>query len=88
MALGMGKINAVVFKMVPKFVPNAVSGAAGLAGGLDAFGGFVISPIIGYFVDIYKKPGYSYGFVVFKVLCIICSIFVFIISKNKDYASA
>lgn len=84
MALGMGIMNAAVFKMVPKYVPDAVGGAAGWVGGLGAFGGFVIPPIMGYFVDTYKKPGYAYGFVVFIILCIICSIFVFILSKNKD----
>ena len=32
-ALGMGVGNAAVFKMVPKYVPDAVGGAAGLVGG-------------------------------------------------------
>ena len=84
MALGMGVMNAAVFKLVPKFVPDAVGGAAGWVGGLGAFGGFVIPPIMGYFVDLYDKPGYSYGFVVFVILCILCSVFVLILSKNKD----
>lgn len=37
-AMGMGVNNAAVFKMLPKFVPNAVGGAAGWVGGLGAFG--------------------------------------------------
>ena len=84
MGLGMGIMNAAVFKMVPKYVPDAVGGAAGWVGGLGAFGGFIIPPIMGYFVDTYDKPGYSYGFVVFIVLCVICSVFVYILSKHKD----
>ena len=51
-ALGMGVGNAAVFKMVPKYVPNAVGGASGLVGGLGALGGFVIPPIPrGLFAD-------------------------------------
>ena len=84
MALGMGIMNAAVFKLVPKYVPDAVGGAAGWVGGLGAFGGFVIPPIMGYFVDTFNKPGYAYGFVVFIILCIICTLLVYILSKHQE----
>ena len=84
MAIGMGTMNAAVFKLVPKYVPNAVGGASGWVGGLGAFGGFVIPPIMGYFVDMYNLPGYAYGFVVFIALCIICLIFVLILTKYRE----
>jgi NNP family nitrate/nitrite transporter-like MFS transporter len=65
LALGMGFANAAVFKLVPKYSPQAVGGAAGIVGGLGAFGGFVIPPLMGYFVKISGQPGYAYGFSVF-----------------------
>jgi NNP family nitrate/nitrite transporter-like MFS transporter len=65
LALGMGFANAAVFKLVPKFTPMAVGGAAGIIGGLGAFGGFVIPPLLGLFVRIYGEPGYAHGFFVF-----------------------
>ena len=61
-ALGMGVGNAAVFKMVPKYVPEAVGGAAGLVGGLGALGGFVIPPFLGAVVDALGTAGYAGGF--------------------------
>lgn len=54
MALGMGVCNAAVFKIVPKEVPQAVGGASGWIGGLGAFGGFAIPPILSAFVRAQK----------------------------------
>jgi len=71
LALGMGTANAAVFKLVPQEVPDAVGGAAGWVGGLGAFGGFVIPPIMGAFVNNGNHAGYAYGFVVFIVLAMI-----------------
>jgi MFS transporter, NNP family, nitrate/nitrite transporter len=71
MALGMGVANAAVFKLVPKEVPQAVGGAAGWVGGLGAFGGFAIPPILSAFVRSYGNAGYTTGFVTFIVLAII-----------------
>jgi NNP family nitrate/nitrite transporter-like MFS transporter len=65
LALGMGVANAAVFKLVPKFTPKAVGGAAGIIGGLGAFGGFVLPPVMGLFVRIQGEPGYVQGFYVF-----------------------
>ncbi|MBE0597284.1 MAG: MFS transporter, partial [Desulfuromonadales bacterium] len=47
LAIGMGAGNAAVFKILPQEVPQAVGGAAGWVGGLGAFGGFVIPPLLG-----------------------------------------
>ena len=41
-AIGMGLQNAIVFKLVPYYVPDAVGGAAGWVGGLGALSGFVL----------------------------------------------
>jgi NNP family nitrate/nitrite transporter-like MFS transporter len=70
LALGMGVANAAVFKLVPKFTPKAVGGAAGIVGGLGAFGGFVLPPIMGLFVRLNGEAGYSHGFVVFLGLAV------------------
>ncbi len=71
MAVGMGAANAAVFKLVARYVPEAVGGASGWVGGLGAFGGFVVPPILGVFVDSFGKPGYSGGFIVYVALAII-----------------
>jgi len=70
LALGMGFANAAVFKLVPKYSPKAVGGAAGIVGGLGAFGGFVIPPLMGLFVKLYGSSGYSLGYVVFIGLAV------------------
>lgn len=69
-AVGMGIGNAAVFKMVPKFVPNAVGGAAGLVGGLGATGGFILPPFLGAVVDALGGQGYAGGFFAYVVLAI------------------
>lgn len=68
---GMGVANAAVFKLVARYVPEAVGGASGWVGGLGAFGGFVVPPLLGIFVDAYGKTGYARGFVVYIVLAVI-----------------
>lgn len=70
-ALGMGVGNAAVFKMVPKYVPEAVGGAAGLVGGLGATGGFVIPLFLGAVVDALGTNGYAGGFFAYVVLAAI-----------------
>ncbi len=67
-ALGMGVANAAVFKMVPKYVPEAVGGAAGLVGGLGALGGFIIPPFLGAVVDALGASGYAGGFFAYVLL--------------------
>ena len=68
LALGMGFANAAVFKLVPKYSPMAVGGAAGIVGGLGAFGGFVLPPVMALFVKFMGVKGYAFGFVVFVLL--------------------
>jgi MFS transporter, NNP family, nitrate/nitrite transporter len=36
-----------------------------LVGGLGAFGGFVVPPLLGLFVDLQGTEGYATGFVVY-----------------------
>ncbi len=78
---GMGVGNAAVFKLVPKYVPKAPGGAAGWVGGLGAFGGFVVPPILGIFVDHYGIAGYAKGFIVYVVLALISIITSFVLLK-------
>lgn len=73
LALGMGISNAAVFKLVPQEVPEAVGGAAGWVGGLGAFGGFAIPPVMGWFVNGYGLQGYARGFITFLALSL-CSL--------------
>ena len=70
-AVGMGVGNAAVFKMVPKYVPEAVGGAAGLVGGLGATGGFILPPFLGAVVDALGGNGYAGGFFAYVVLACI-----------------
>jgi len=71
MALGMGFANAAVFKLVPRYVPDAVGGTAGIVGGLGALGGFIIPVLLGLAVKLVGPPGYPLGFVVFIVLAVV-----------------
>jgi NNP family nitrate/nitrite transporter-like MFS transporter len=71
LALGMGFANAAVFKLVPKYSPAAVGGAAGIVGGLGAFGGFVVPPLMGLFVKFSGQAGYAQGFNVFLALAVV-----------------
>jgi NNP family nitrate/nitrite transporter-like MFS transporter len=68
MALGMGVANAAVFKLMPQYVPQAVGGAAGWIGGLGAFGGFAIPPVLGLFVEAQGAVGYAHGFLTYIAL--------------------
>ncbi len=70
LALGMGIANAAVFKLVPQEVPQAVGGAAGWVGGLGAFGGFAIPPLMAMAVATQGREGYASGFVVFVGLAL------------------
>lgn len=71
LACGIGVANAAVFQLLPHYVPDAVGGASGLVGGLGAFGGFVVPPLLGLFVDVYGTTGYATGFVVYLGLAAI-----------------
>jgi NNP family nitrate/nitrite transporter-like MFS transporter len=81
LALGMGFANAAVFKLVPKYSPAAVGGAAGIVGGLGAFGGFVTPLIMGLFVKINGQPGYAQGFSVFVVMAALALILFAVLNR-------
>jgi NNP family nitrate/nitrite transporter-like MFS transporter len=71
LAFGMGICNAAVFKLVPQAVPEAVGGAAGWVGGLGAFGGFAIPPMMAFAVGDLGSRGYAIGFIVFVFLALL-----------------
>jgi NNP family nitrate/nitrite transporter-like MFS transporter len=79
--IGMGTANAAVFKLVPKYVSNAPGGASGWVGGLGAFGGFVVPPILGTFTDMYGKKGYAQGFWVYVILAVIAVFVSFLLKR-------
>lgn len=83
LAFGMGICNAAVFKMVPQAVPKAVGGAAGWVGGLGAFGGFAIPPMLAFAVRDLGRNGYSIGFVVYLFLALL-SLFMAWILKYAE----
>lgn len=71
MAVGMGIGNAAIFKLVPQAVPQAVGGASGWVGGLGAFGGFVIPPLLGNIAAVVGLDGYAWGFGVYVGMAIL-----------------
>jgi len=81
LALGMGFGNSAVFKLVPKYSPAAVGGAAGIVGGLGAFGGFVIPPFMGLFVKISGQSGFAYGFAVFLILAVLALLLLVVLNR-------
>lgn len=82
LALGMGFANAAVFKIVPKYSPAAVGGAAGIVGGLGAFGGFVIPPLMGFIVKLRGIYGYSLGFMVFLAFALLAIGLIFVLRRQ------
>jgi NNP family nitrate/nitrite transporter-like MFS transporter len=87
LAFGMGICNAAVFKMVPQAVPEAVGGAAGWVGGLGAFGGFAIPPMLAFAVRDLGRNGYAIGFVVYLFLALL-SLFLAWILKYSSAPAA
>lgn len=85
-AVGMGVNNAAVFKLVPKYVPDAVGGASGWVGGLGAFGGFAVPPTMGLLVELLGTTGYARGFLVFVALAGICLLLAMTLEKSSDLA--
>jgi len=87
MAIGMGISNAAVFKIVPQAVPHAVGGAAGWVGGLGAFGGFVIPPVMAFAVRNLGTPGYAIGFVTFIFLSLFSLSMAWILKYTREGAT-
>lgn len=83
LAIGMGIANAAVFKIVPQVVPQAVGGAAGWVGGIGAFGGFVIPPMMAFAVRDLGRPGYAIGFIVFVFLALLSLALTWIVKYAK-----
>ncbi len=88
LALGMGFANAGVFKLVPKYTPETVGGSAGIVGGLGAFGGFVIPPVMGLFVKVSGVEGYSQGFAVFLGLSLLSLVLFTILNRYAPESAA
>lgn len=84
MGLGMGISNAAVFKLMPQYVPQAVGGAAGWIGGLGAFGGFAIPPILGAVVRSQGSLGYASGFVTFVALALTSLGMAYILRRTHE----
>lgn len=80
MAVGMGVSNAAVFKLVPQEVPRAVGGASGWIGGLGAFGGFTLPPLLGAIVAAQGQGGYASGFFLFVLLAVLSLGLAFLLS--------
>lgn len=92
LAVGMGVTNAAVFKILPKEVPHAIGGASGWVGGIGAFGGFVIPPVMASFIDKtgVNLSGFSKGFLVFSALAIVSLLILAIFrmgAKNSPVTS-
>jgi NNP family nitrate/nitrite transporter-like MFS transporter len=83
LALGMGFANASVFKLVPKFMPTAVGGAAGITGGLGALGGFLIPIFLGILVGSFGDNGYPAGFSLFLVSSVILVCIFLMLGREK-----
>lgn len=86
LAAGMGVANAAVFKLVAQEVPEAVGGAAGWVGGLGAFGGFAIPPLMGTIVQVRGQQGYAGGFAVFVVLAAVSLVLVGVLRGKRAAA--
>ena len=84
LAVGMGICNAAVFKIVPQAVPKAVGGAAGWVGGLGAFGGFVIPPVMAMAVHNLGTPGYAIGFITFVFLSLFSLSMAWILKYSRE----
>lgn len=83
LALGMGISNGAIFKLVPTYVPQAVGGASGWIGGLGAFGGFALPPLMGEIAGKYGTEGYARGFLIFVALSLVNLLIIFALIKNR-----
>lgn len=84
LGIGMGVSNAAVFKILPREVPQAIGGAAGCVGGIGAFGGFVLPPLMATFIDKTGRnlSGFSKGFSIFIVLTLVSILILGLLKMN------
>ena len=80
----MGINNTAVFKMVPYYIPKAVGGASGWIGGIGAFGGFAIPPVLGAIAAKLGTEGCAGGFEVFLFLALICILILWFFMKPEQ----
>lgn len=83
LAAAMGISNAAIFKLVPAYIPKAVGGAAGWVGGLGAFGGFALPPLMGAIVTVVGPTGYARGFLIFVGLSLVNTLIIFALLKQR-----
>lgn len=88
LATGMGVANAGIFRLVPKYVPDAVGGASGWIGGVGGAGTLFVLPILGTFVDAMGPIGYARGFIVFVILSAVCMLMAFILRRGAATTAA
>lgn len=81
-SFALGVNNTAVFKMVPVYIPKAVGGASGWIGGIGAFGGFVIPPLMGAIATRFGQPGYAWGFGIFFFMAFIGLIILGIFTRK------
>ncbi|MDX9811973.1 MAG: MFS transporter [Bacteroidales bacterium] len=86
LAFGMGISNGAIFKLVPSYIPEAVGGASGWIGGLGAFGGFALPPVMGAIAGKYGTEGYARGFLVFTVLSAINLLIIYVLIRKRGRA--
>lgn len=87
-AAAMGFNNAAVFKLLPRFVPQAIGGASGWVGGLGAFSGFIIPTLMGWMVSEWGAAWYLLGFVVFGILAVVNLLLLFFGLKDEPSLSS
>ncbi|MEM9423752.1 MAG: MFS transporter [Spirochaetota bacterium] len=86
MTIGMGIVNAAVFKVMPQYIPHAMGGAAGWIGGLGAVGGFVLPITLSSFLSSGGQgdPGYPQGFWVYVGLSIASVLLVSLLKAPQE----
>jgi len=84
-AIGFGVASAAVFQLVPSYMPSAVGGATGLVGGLGAFGGFVLPPLLGFIADSFGKKGYTGAFGIYGILAVLAAFTALWLEHNAHH---
>ncbi len=87
MGVSMGAMNAAVFKLVPKYASRSIGGAAGWIGGIAAFGGFMIPPIMGAVAAAMGHAGYAAGFTLFVGLAVASAVIAVALQKANAPAA-